>query len=125
MITQNTNTASSGINLFPDMNENDPRRLFGMIHPINGLVHLGNDLPRWIEDPEMRDPGNLLFLCTYRTVTAKRNLRRAGKTARSTPRLAFQQFLRLYDAGEAIVGCWPGTELVLDFCIASLTIDGM
>jgi hypothetical protein len=125
MIKTNENTTNAGNGLFPEMQLNDPRQFFGMIHPVNGLVHMGNDLPSWIEDPEKRDPGNLLFLCTYRTVAAKRNLRRAGKTARSNPRLALQQFLRLYDNGEAIVGTWPGTEPVFDFCIASLAINSL
>jgi len=123
MIKTNENTTNAGNGLFPEMQLNDSRQFYGVIHPVNGLVHLGNDLPSWIEDPDRRDPGNLLFLCTYRTVAAKRNLRRAGKTARSNSHLGFKQFLRLLDNGEIIVGTWPGTELVIDFCIASLTMS--
>jgi hypothetical protein len=125
MKNKNTHNTTAGSCLFPEMQLNDSHRFFGMIHPVNGLVHLGNDLPRWIDDPEMRDPGNLLFLCTYKTFAAKRNLRRAGKTARSNPQLAFTQFMRLLDNGEAIVGTWPGTEKVFDFYIASLTVGGL
>lgn len=124
-MNKNQNTTTGGSHLFPEMPLNDQRQFFGMIHPSNGLIHLGNDLPSWLEDPERRDPGNLLFVCTYRSVSAKRNLRRVGKTARSNPRQAFKQFLRLYDHGEAIVGYWPGTEPVFDFCIASLTMGRM
>lgn len=125
MIKTNENTTTAGNGLFPEMPLNDSRQFFGVIHPVNGLVHMGNDLPSWLEDPEKRDPGNLLFICTHRTTDAKRNLRRMGKTARSNPRLAFKQFLRLYDGEEIIVGTWPGTELVLDFCLASLTVGSL